>query len=280
MTLASANPPVVLAFSVLDPSGSGGIQADIETAASLGCHCAPIVTAMCADGSVPDTETIAVDTTIIIEQARSVLDAMDVRAVKIGFLGSHEVAEAVHSILQDYNCLPAVSHPALCLVDSENSEHNELIGAYTNLILPVSNIANFSLFEAREISRETDTVDTTAHAILSHGCNLVFITGTGRQTQAFQNSVYEAKGLVKNYRWEQEPPACHGSSSTLAMSMASYMAHGFSDAQAIEQAQNFTWKAMRASRDMGFGRRTPHRFFWADKNIESSQAVPPGVQTH
>ncbi len=217
---------------------------------------------------------------MIIEQARSVLDSMAVRAVKIGFLGCLEVAEAIHSILQDYNLLPVVSHPALCLLDSENLEHNDLVDAYTNLILPVSNIANFSLFEAREIARETDTVDTTAHALLASGCEMAFITGTGKRTQAFQNSVYGTKGLLKNYRWEQEPPACHGASTTLAMSMASYMAHGFGELQAIEQAQHFTWQAMRASRDMGFGQPMPHRFFWADKNIESSKDIPPGIQTH
>lgn len=280
MKHASSGPPVVLAFSVLDPSGAGGIQADIETAASLGCHCAPIVTAMCAEGSVPETETIAVDPTIIIEQARSVLDQMDVRAVKIGFLGSQTIAEAIHSILQDYNLLPVVSHPAMSLLDDENSDHHQLIDAYTNLILPASTIANFSLFEAREVSQEQDTVDTTAHAILASGCQMAFITGTGKHTQAFQNSAYNDKGLIKNYHWQQEQPISHGSSSTLAMSMAAYLAHGFNEQQTINQAQNYTWQSMRASRDIGFGRSTPHRLFWADRNIETTEDIPPGTQTH
>lgn len=279
-TNTSANPPVVLSFSALDPSGAGGIQADIETAASLGCHCAPVVTSLCSSGNSPETDITSIDPTIIIEQARSVIDKMDVRAFKIGFLGSRANAEAIHSILLENEHLPIVSHPALCLADESNPEHVDIKQAYTNLILSLSNLAIFSLFEARLISQESDTIETTAHAIISSGCETTLITGTGKENLAFQNSAFNSKGLVKNYQWEQEAPACHGSSSTLAMSVASYLAHGFSDLQTLEQAQNFTWQSVHASRNLGFGKQTPHRFFWADKNIETSTEKLPGNKTH
>lgn len=278
--LSGANPPVVLSFSALDPSGAGGVQADIETAASLGCHCAPVVTSLCASGNSPETETVSIDPTIIIEQARSVIDEMDVRAFKIGFLGSRENAEAVHSILLDNEHLPVVSHPALCLLDDSNPEHADLKQAYTSLILSLSNIAIFSLFEARQISLESDTIETSAHALISHGCETALITGTGKDNLAFQNSAYNAKGLLKNYQWQQEAPACHGSSSTLTMSVAAYLSHGFSDVQTLEQAQNFTWQSMHAARNLGFGKQMPHRFFWADKNIETPSEKLPGNKTH
>lgn len=285
LTSSSANTPVILSFSALDPSGSGGIQADIETAASLGCHCAPIATAICTEGSTQNAETLAVDATIIIEQARSILEGMDVKAIKIGFLGSITNAEAVHSILRDYNHIPVVAHPVLCLWDNEATEQADLPSAFSTLILPLTSIANFSLYEAREVTQETDTIDATAHALISAGSHYVFITGTGRERQEFQNSLYGNKGLIKQYYWEQEPPTCHGSNSTLAMSTAAYLAHGGDEVQAIEQAQNFTWQAMRMSRQLGFGQRTPYRFFWADQNTESNStsetpAEMPAKNTH
>lgn len=280
MSLTSANPPIVLSFSTLDPSGAGGLQADIETAASLGCHCAPIATSFCSTGAVPETETLAMDPPLLIEQARSILENMDVKAIKIGFLGTPEITEAVHSIVTDYPNLPVVSHPALCLLEAADESYGELIDAYTNLILPLTTVANFSLFEAQEVAKERDTIDTTAHSIISHGCQFALITGTGKQTQAFQNSTYSEKGLIKDYYWQQEPPACHGSSTTLATATASYLAHGFDPLQALEQAQNFTWHAMQASRNLGFNNRTPHRFYWADKNITTSQEDAPGARTH
>lgn len=254
---------------LLDPSGCGGIQADIETAASLGCHCAPTIATLCAHGCSSEAESFSVDPTILIEQVRSVLENMDVQAIKLGFLGSPTNAEAVHSILQDYPKIPVVAHPALYLLDEANSEHTDLIDAFGNLILPLTSVLCLSLYEARELTQEKDTIDTTGHALIARGAEMSFITGTGKYTQAFQNSLYSQKGLVKQYNWEQEPTNTDGSSSTLTTSIASYIAHGFDSQKAIEQAQDFTWRTLLASRDMGFEQRTPHRFFWADKNLES-----------
>ena len=38
--------PVVLVFAGTDPSGGAGVQADIETLVSMGCHAAPVITAV------------------------------------------------------------------------------------------------------------------------------------------------------------------------------------------------------------------------------------------
>ena len=280
MNHPGANPSIILSFSALDPSGCGGIQADIETAFSLGCHCAPIVTTMCAEGSQSNVETFATHETILIEQARSILDEMDVSAIKLGFLGSTVNVEAIHSILVDYPEINVVAHPALCLYDPENIDQQNFIDAYSSLILPLTSIAILSLHEAREIAMESDNIRATAQSIVNKGCDHLLITGTGKHTQQFQNSFFSAKGLVNQYSWEQEAPTCHGSSSTLAMSTASYIAHGFGPQQAIDNAQNFTWQAMRASRELGFGKRTPRRLYWADQTIGEPDRLPAKKHTH
>ncbi|PCK09202.1 MAG: hydroxymethylpyrimidine/phosphomethylpyrimidine kinase [Alteromonadaceae bacterium] len=280
MNESSANPPIVLTFSALDPTGCGGIQADIETASSLGCHCTPIVSALCADASRPEAALYPTDATIIIEQARSILKGMAVKAIKIGFLGSAANTEAVHSILRDYQDLPVISHPTLCLWDGQSDDSADFAEAYSTLILPMSNVAIFSVYEAIEVSQESDTVSTAASAIVSSGCERTLITGTGKHTKAFQNSLYGEKGLIQHYPWEQEPPSDHGSNSTLTTSIAAYMAHGFDAQQAVEHGLNYTWQAMRASRDLGFKKRTPHRFYWADKNIPPPGELPVEKHSH
>jgi len=280
MFVANSNPPIILTFSALDPSGIGGIQADIETAASLGCHCAPVVTTICTEGSGESSETLAVDSPVIIEQARSILEGMRVSAIKIGFLGSIANAEAVHTILQDYADLPVVSHPALCLWNEDNIEQADFPSAFSALILPNSSVTNFSLYEAREIAQEADNLEATANAINASGTDFTFITGTGKKQQEFRNSLFGNKGLIRHYSWEQEPPTSHGSSCTLATSTAAYLAHGSDCIQAVEQAQNFTWQSIRASRELGFNRRSPHRLFWADKNIDTPEKLPTSKSTH
>jgi len=280
MNPQSANPPVILAFGALDPSGSGGLQADIETAASLGCHCAPIATTLASAGAGITTDSNPIDATLLIAQARSVLDNMNIAAVKIGFLGSVSNIEAVHTILRDCPAAPVVAHPALYLWDREDPQQQDLPEAYLSLIVPLLHIGVFSLYEARVVANATDTVSTTAQAINSAGCNLTLITGTGPVHPTFQNSSYNEKGLVQHYYWEQEPPTCHGASSTLAMSTCAYVAHGGDAHTAITRAQEYTWQTMLASRNLGFGTRTPHRFFWADKNIELPTWLSDAQKSH
>ncbi|WP_075185880.1 bifunctional hydroxymethylpyrimidine kinase/phosphomethylpyrimidine kinase [Teredinibacter haidensis] len=280
MTPRNANPPVILALGALDPSGSGGLQADIETAASLGCHCSPIATTLAAAGAGTDTDSSPVNATLLIAQARSVLENMAVAAIKIGFLGSVANAEAVHTIILDYPEIPVVAHPTLMLWDRDDDDQQDFPDAFFSLIVPQVNIGIFSLWEARSISRELDTLATTAQAITSSGCELTLITGTGHERPTFQNSSFNQKGLIQHYQWEQEPPTCHGASSTLGMSTCAYLTHGCTPKMAIGQAQDFTWQTMRASRELGYGTRTPHRFFWADKNIESPQDLPSAKKNH
>lgn len=269
-------PPVVLCFSALDPSGRGGIQADIETIASLGGHCAPVITALCTTGIAETAESITVNTTLLIEQARSILEDMSVKAIKIGFPGSVAMTEAIHSILKDYPNLPVIFHPAFCLWDQTEIEQANLPAAISALILPLTEVHVATQDEAYTLAKEADTLDATAQALMSGGCAHLLLNRNDAQRRQFQASLYDKKGLVKQYEWNQTIPTCHGASSTLASAIAAFRAHDCPIQSAVEQAQNFTWQAMSHARQLGFGKPTPHRLFWADDEIEGAT----GKATH
>lgn len=274
------NPPVVLSLSALDPSGCGGLQADIETAASLGCHCAPVATALCSTGSSATAEALAVDSTLVIEQARSVLEDMSVKAIKVGFAGSVANVEAIHSILQDYPKIPLIMHPVFYLWDRDNTEQADLPSALSTLLLPLATAVVASLEEAHILVKVSDTVDATAQAITNSGCQYLLLNETTPKHQKFQATLYDAKGAIKHYQWDQAPPTGHGSSSTLTSAIAALQAHGCPLQAAVEQAQNYAWQALTAARQLGFGKPTPHRFFWTDKNIDVPGSMPSGNRTH
>ncbi|MFT7560532.1 MAG: hydroxymethylpyrimidine/phosphomethylpyrimidine kinase [Flavobacteriales bacterium] len=264
----SANPPVVLTLSCLDPSGSGGIQADIETAASTGTHCAPLISSLATTGECPEREIVPIDANLLIEQASSILKEMDVKAIKLGFLASVDNIEAIHALLTNVPEIPVVSHPVFSLWDSDLAPLNEYTDAFAKMILPMSQVSILTAYEARLLAKEADTLQAVAHEILSYDCGSVLITGTGEKTQESRNSFYQEKEGVKHFEGLQESVESQGFCTTLAMSTASYIAHGFSLLQAIEEAQHFTWQASRASRQLGFGRPSLHRLYWADSNID------------
>lgn len=255
--------PIVLSFNNHDPSGSSGMQADIETSFSIGCHCTPIITSLCAKDTRDIKDIIPVDSTLIIEQARAILEDMPVKAIKVGFLGTTENVQAVHDILNDYQHLPIVVDPVTHICNGRVLDEPQFIRSVKNLLLPMATIAVPDLIEAHELSTQGDTLDACAQEILETGCDHVLITGSHRDQHYYDNSLYGQQGLIKRYRQPRLKLFSHGSGATLSASISSYLAHGITPMEAINQGQHFTWQSLESSRQLGMGRSTPNRIFWS-----------------
>ena len=82
----NANKPTVLCFSGLDPTGGAGLQADIETLFSIGCHCTPIATALTVQNTQNAISLQATEAALLEQQARTILKDMTVQCFKICLL--------------------------------------------------------------------------------------------------------------------------------------------------------------------------------------------------
>ena len=107
------SPPIVLAFAATDPSGGAGLQADILTLSSMGCHPLSVVTAVTVQDTVGVEELLPLDAEWVADQARSVLEDMPVSVFKIGLLGSVEIIAVIAEIVSDYPEVPLVLDPIL-----------------------------------------------------------------------------------------------------------------------------------------------------------------------
>ena len=80
-------PPIVLTFAGSDPSGGAGLQADIMTLSSMGCHPLSVITAITVQDSAGVEDVLAIDADWVSDQARALLEDMPVAAFKIGTAG-------------------------------------------------------------------------------------------------------------------------------------------------------------------------------------------------
>ena len=94
-------PPLVLVFAASDPSSGAGIQADLLTLSSLGCHPLTAVTALTVQDSVGVRSLQPVSAELVEQQARAILEDMPVAAFKLGVLGRVENVLAVAEIVPD-----------------------------------------------------------------------------------------------------------------------------------------------------------------------------------
>ncbi|KAF0204086.1 MAG: hydroxymethylpyrimidine/phosphomethylpyrimidine [Gallionellaceae bacterium] len=262
-------PPIVLTFAATDPSGGAGLQADILTIASMGCHPLSIVTAITVQDTSGVDDVQPMDAEWVVDQARTVLEDMPVAAFKIGLLGSVENIAAIAEIVSDYPDIPLVFDPVLASGRGDELANEDMLDALRELLLPQTTILTPNSMEARRLildeenEKDDPNLNECAKRIIQLGCEYVLITGTHEHTPKVINNLYGERGLVRSDNWPRLPGIYHGSGCTLAAAIAALLANGLPMEEAVREAQEYTWEALKYGFRPGMGQHIPDRLFWA-----------------
>ncbi len=273
-------PPSVMTFAATDPSSGAGLQADILTFASIGCHPLSVVTGITVQDTVGVENMMTFDADWIDEQARTILEDMQVMAFKIGMIGSVENVAVIAEIVADYPDVPLLIDPVLSSGRGDELANDNVQEAMLDLLIPQATLITPNSIEARRLAfynddsdeAENASLDESALRLLDIGSEYVLITGTHERTAEVTNTLYGADGLIKAYNWERLPGSYHGSGCTLTSAIAACIAHGLSMEEAILEAQEYTWKTLKAGFRPGMGQYIPDRMFWAREDEEGEQA--------
>ncbi|HID83169.1 MAG TPA: hydroxymethylpyrimidine/phosphomethylpyrimidine kinase [Chromatiales bacterium] len=257
-------PPIVMTFSGLDPTGGAGLQADIEALSSMGCHAAPVATCLTVQDTHDVIEVVPVESSLLISQARAVLEDMPVKAFKIGLLPTVELVETLYSLFRDYPEIPVILDPVLSAGGGTELATAAVTEAIQTLLLPLTHILTPNLLEARKLANTADTLEAGAFAMLGQGCNYVLITGTHAQSDEVINYLYGNNRLLQKYHWPRLTENYHGSGCTLASAIAGLLAQGQEPLSAIHEAQRYTWSALKHGYRSGMGQLIPDRLFWVE----------------
>ena len=258
-TSAPPAPPMVLTFAGSDPTSGAGLQADLLTLAALGCHPLSVVTALTAQDTSGVARVLAMEPAWIAEQAKRVLDDIGVAAFKAGMLGSAANVRAVSEIVAARAEVPLVVDPVLASGRGDRLADEDAIEALRESLLPRTSVLTPNSDEARRLAGERDLA-ACARALVADGCEYVLITGTHEAGAEVVNTLYDENGVVREDRWPRLSPEYHGSGCTLASAIAAYLAHGLEPAQAVGEAQRYTWQALAAGFAVGGGQLIPNRF--------------------
>jgi len=263
-----AAPPQVLVFAASDPTSGAGIQADILTLASLGCHPLTALTAITVQDTTGVRSLQPISAEMLEQQARTVLEDMPVAAFKIGLLASVENVLAVTEIVSDYPEIPLIFDPVLASGRGDNLSGEEIIAAMREMLLPQTTIITPNAPEARRLAESDEdesepSLDVCAERLIEMGAQYVLITGTHENTPLVVNTLYGTAGVLRHDRWERLPGSYHGSGCTLASAIAGCIAGGASIEEAVRDAQDFTWQALNKGFRGGMGQFIPDRMFWA-----------------
>jgi hydroxymethylpyrimidine/phosphomethylpyrimidine kinase len=269
-------PPIVLVFAATDPSGGAGLQADIVTLSSMGCHPLPVVTATTIQDTMGVEDVQPLEPEWVADQARCVLEDMPVAAFKIGMVGSIENIAAIAEVVSDYPEVPLILDPVLASGRGDELATEEMVAALRELLIPQATIITPNSLEARRLAADGEdgeelTLDECARRLLAMGCEYVLITGTHENTAEVVNALHGHDGVVRRDSWQRLPGSYHGSGCTLASAIAATIANGLAIGDAVKDAQEYTWQTLKAAFRPGMGQFIPDRLFWAREDDDGEE---------
>lgn len=251
-------PPLVLIFSGLDPTGGAGIQADIEAIAAQGAHAATLVTAL----TVQDTQDVMgvepVAAPFLRAQLETLLRDVRVAAIKIGLLGAASQIAVIERAIDESDA-PVVLDPVLHAGGGAELADETLRRALLERLVPRARVVTPNGAEARRLAPHAKTLDDCGATLLARGAAHVLITGGDEPGDPSVNTWYAPGAPPRRFEWPRLPGPFHGAGCTLASAIAARLALGDDIATALARAQAYTHEALKRARRIGRGRAVPSR---------------------
>jgi hydroxymethylpyrimidine/phosphomethylpyrimidine kinase len=240
-------PARILTIAGSDSGGGAGIQADIKTITMLGGHAMTAITAITAQNSrgVDAVQVLGAD--LVIAQIDAVARDFGLDAIKIGMLGSPEIAEALADWLSSSphrrdprvrrnDEVPVIFDPVMIASSGAVLADEATIAAFKRL-MACATLVTPNLPELGALGGEAAVLEL-APALLIKGGHASGETVTDR--------LVTREGEIA--RWDDpriESPHTHGTGCTLSSAVATLLGQGLALEQAVERARLFVRLALR-----------------------------------
>ncbi|MFZ3123813.1 MAG: bifunctional hydroxymethylpyrimidine kinase/phosphomethylpyrimidine kinase, partial [Acidovorax sp.] len=279
-----ASPACVLVFNASDPSGAGGLTADISTIASVGGHPIAVVTGAYARDTAEIFDHFSFDDEAVSEQARVVLEDLPVQAIKVGFVGSPENISAIAEITTDYDEVPVIAYmPNLSWWQDDLID--QYLDAFRELLLPQTSvlIGNYSTLWRWLLPEwrgdRGPTARDIARAAAEMGVHYTLVTGIPLPEQFVENVLASPQTVLGSGKFELFDATFSGAGDTLSAALTALVASGSDLGEATSEALNYLDRCLDAGFRPGMGHIIPDRMFWAQADEDDGDEDEPLDET-
>jgi len=247
-------PSTILTIAGSDGSGGAGIQADIKTAAALGCYALSVITAITAQNTCEVQSTYPMTCECVTAQCRTLYSDIVIDAVKIGMLGSSAMTATAASLLRELprpvpivldTILRSTSGSSLLATDARPVMKQELLPLVT-LITP--NLPEAAMLLGMEsIPGAQEAVEEAAVALHRMGAHSVLVKG-GHGSGPLSSDCLLHNGRITWFSADKIATRnTHGTGCTLSTAIASFLAGGAGMEEAVERAKKYATAAIKAA---------------------------------
>ncbi|MBA4326969.1 MAG: hydroxymethylpyrimidine/phosphomethylpyrimidine kinase [Polaromonas sp.] len=279
-------PACVMTFNASDPSGAGGLTADITAITSAGAHALAVVTGAYVRDTAEIFDHISFDEEAVTEQARTALEDMPVSAIKVGFVGNPENISAIAEIASDYADVPLIAYmPNLSWWDEEAIDN--YLDAFRELLLPQTTVLvgnHSSLWRwllPDWAGDKSPSARDIAKAAAESGVPYTLVTGIPLPEQFIDNVLATPQAVLYSEKFERFEAVFAGAGDTLTAAITALLANGHNLQAATSEALTYLDHSLDAGFHPGMGNIVPDRLFWAqtdtdgdDEDDEAASADP------
>ena len=277
----------VLVFNASDPSGAGGISADVLAIASVGAHALPVLTGAYARDTAQIFDFFPLNEEAVGDQARAILEDVPPQVIKVGFAGSAENLSIIAELTADYDGVPVVAYmPNLSWW--EDDQIDQYLDAFRELLLPQTSILVGHHSTLRRwllpdwSSEKNPGPRDIAKAAAELGVPYTLVTGLSSTDQQIDNVLATPETVVGHEKFERIEAVFSGAAETLSAALAALIATGLDLSAAASEALHYLDRCLDEGFRPGMGHVIPDRLFWAlpdpdDEDGDASEAEGPDM---
>lgn len=256
--------PVAMSIAGSDSGGGAGIQADLRAFHAFGVHGTTAITALTAQDPSAVRGVVEIAPDFVLLQARTVLAAFPVTAIKTGMLASRALVEAVGDLLAELRRAGDGPRVVVDPVMVASSGARLLdAGARQSVIerlLPEACLLTPNLPEAAELLGDDpasaagwprDRQADAARALVSRGSAAVLVKGGHASGDLAADVLATRDGRVT---WLEAPrlrvDSTHGTGCTLSAAIAAGLARGWDLERAVRAGKAHLTQALRRGLDV------------------------------
>lgn len=253
--------PRFLTIAGSDSGGGAGIQADIKTAAALGCYAMTALTALTAQNTRGVTAIHPVPVDFLKAQIEAVLDDIGTDVLKIGMLHAPEVVEVVAWAIRHYDIRKVVLDPVMVSANGDPLITPETVEVLVKELFPLASVMTPNLDEAAFLLQrklgDKPALEQATRDLLEMGAPTVLLKGAHLPGEDILDIFASADGIWLRMEGPRiDSKNIHGSGCTLSSAIASYLALGLNLQEAVQAGRNYIIKAVAAGANVTTGHGT------------------------
>lgn len=288
-------PPIVLSIAGYDPSSGAGITADIKTIAAHGCYGVTCVTSLTVQSTQGVRRVQTVEGRFVVDTLQELLSDFSIAAVKIGMLGSAEVARAVAAFLQRHPLRNVVLDPVLKSSSGAGLLEREGVEILRDRLLPLVDVITPNIDEAAALTGlsvcKAEDMQAAATRLHQMGARNVVVTGghldppvdllsldsvqessgrkssgqeflgrtsSGQESSEHESSEYELRVFKQEKIITR---STHGTGCAFSTALACNLALGKNLIEAASNAKQYVTSALKNAIEIGSGYGPINHFF-------------------